>query len=56
VIALRAPFDLLRFPQVPFYACTYSLQPPALQALVEALWGEIPWQGKLPVSIPGVTA
>jgi beta-N-acetylhexosaminidase len=55
VIALRAPFDLLRFPQVPFYACTYSLQPPALQALVEALWGEIPWQGKLPVSLPGAS-
>jgi beta-N-acetylhexosaminidase len=54
VVALRAPFDLLSFPSAPLYACTYSLQPPALQALAEALLGRIPFAGTLPVAIPGV--
>ena len=54
VAALRAPFDLLCFPAVPTYICTYSIQPPALRALAEALLGRIPFRGVLPVSIPGV--
>jgi beta-N-acetylhexosaminidase len=54
VAALRAPFDLLCFPAAPSYACTYSIQPPALQALAEALLGHIPFAGTLPVEIPGV--
>jgi beta-N-acetylhexosaminidase len=54
VVALRAPFDLLSFPSAPLYACTYSIQPPALQALAEALVGRIPFAGSLPVAIPGV--
>jgi beta-N-acetylhexosaminidase len=54
VAALRAPFDLLSFPAAPLYACTYSIQPPALQALAEALLGRIPFAGSLPLAIPGV--
>jgi beta-N-acetylhexosaminidase len=54
VAALRAPFDLLCFPDVPAYICTYSIQPPALQALTEAMLGRIPFRGVLPVAIPGV--
>lgn len=54
VSALRAPFDLLSFPAAPLYACSYSIQPPALQALAEALLGHIPFAGTMPVSIPGV--
>jgi len=53
VAALRAPFDLLSFPAAPLYACTYSIQPPALQALAEALLGRITFTGTLPVAIPG---
>lgn len=54
VAALRAPFDLMSFPAAPVYACTYSIQPPAFQALAEALLGRIPFAGTLPVEIPGV--
>jgi beta-N-acetylhexosaminidase len=52
--ALRMPYDVLAYPQVPTYVCTYSLQPPALESLAQALWGQIPFVGRLPVSIPGL--
>jgi beta-N-acetylhexosaminidase len=52
VAALRLPYDLASFPSAPAYACTYSVQPPAAQALAEALFGLIPFQGRLPVTIP----
>ncbi|HVF99337.1 MAG TPA: glycoside hydrolase family 3 protein [Chloroflexia bacterium] len=52
-VALRLPYDLAAYPSVPAYACTYSLQPPSLQALADALWGRIPFVGRLPVSVEG---
>jgi beta-N-acetylhexosaminidase len=51
IAALRMPFDLQRFPEAPTTLCTYSVQPPALQALAEALCGQIATQGRLPVTI-----
>lgn len=54
VVALRTPYDLAVFPRAQTYACTYSIQEPAMQAVAAALWGEIPFQGKLPVQIPGL--
>jgi beta-N-acetylhexosaminidase len=50
-VGLRMPHDLLSFPRLPLFAAAYSLQPPSLQAVVDALWGEIPFEGKLPVPI-----
>lgn len=52
VAALRTPFDLSSFPGAPAYVCTYGLQPPSMQALAEALWGQIPFLGLAPVAIP----
>jgi beta-N-acetylhexosaminidase len=54
VIALRLPYDLAAFPQAPTYACTYSILPPSMEAIAEALWGQIPFSGQLPVSIPSM--
>jgi beta-N-acetylhexosaminidase len=51
-VALRMPGDLQAYPAVPTYVCAYSLQPPSLQALARALWGQRPFSGQLPVSIP----
>lgn len=50
-VALRLPYDLAAYPAVPAYACTYSLQPYSLVALADALWGRIPFVGRLPVSV-----
>ena len=51
-VALRMPYDLAAYPEAPTYLCTYSILPPAMEALADALWGRIPFNGKLPVSIP----
>jgi beta-N-acetylhexosaminidase len=53
-VALRTPFDLAAFPGAPTYVCTYSLLEPSMQALAKALWGHIPFRGRLPVAIPGL--
>jgi beta-N-acetylhexosaminidase len=52
--ALRLPYDLAAYPSAPTYVCTYSLQPPSLEALADALWGRIPFGGVLPVAVPGI--
>jgi len=51
-VALRTAYDLLAYPGVDTHICTYSIQPCAMQALAAALWGDIPFRGKLPVTIP----
>jgi beta-N-acetylhexosaminidase len=51
-VALRMPHDLLAYPTAPTYVCTYSILPPALEALAQALFGQIPFAGRLPVAMP----
>ncbi len=51
-VALRMPYDLAAYPEAPTYICTYSIQPPAMEALAEALFGQIAFTGSLPVTIP----
>jgi beta-N-acetylhexosaminidase len=53
-VALRMPYDLAVYPAVSTYLCTYSILPPAMEALADALWGRIPFAGQLPVSIKAV--
>jgi beta-N-acetylhexosaminidase len=55
-VALRMPHDLLAYPAAPAYACTYSLQPPAMTALAQALFGHIPFAGRLPLALPALQA
>lgn len=55
-VALRMPYDLAAYPSAPTYACTYGILPPSMEALARALWGDIPFGGRLPVSIPGMYA
>jgi beta-N-acetylhexosaminidase len=52
VIALRMPYDIAAFPAAPAYACTYGILPPSMDAVVDALWGRIPFAGQLPVALP----
>ncbi|MCG8350688.1 MAG: beta-N-acetylhexosaminidase [Chloroflexales bacterium] len=55
-VALRMPYDLLAFPTVPTYVCTYTILGPSMEALAATLWGQAPFCGKLPVTIPGLYA
>jgi beta-N-acetylhexosaminidase len=54
LVALGNPYLLRSFPGVGAYLTTYSTVPPAETAAVEALFGEISIQGRLPVTIPGL--
>lgn len=54
VAALRLPYDLTVFPEAQTYVCTYSILEPSMRALAKALFGKINFEGKLPVSIPGM--
>lgn len=53
-LAVYNPYDLLAFPELGTYVVTYEYTAPALIAAVRVLFGEIPAQGKLPVSLPGL--
>jgi beta-N-acetylhexosaminidase len=55
MVALRMPYDLAAYPGVSTYICTYSILPPAMEALAEALFGRIAFTGILPATIPGVS-
>jgi beta-N-acetylhexosaminidase len=52
-VALRTPYDIAVYPEATTYLCTYSILPPSMTALAKALWGKLPMQGKLPVTIDG---
>jgi beta-N-acetylhexosaminidase len=52
-VALRMPYELAAYPEASTYICTYSILPPAMEALAEALFGRIAFSGVLPVTIPG---
>jgi beta-N-acetylhexosaminidase len=56
MVLCRLPYDLAAFPEAQTYVCTYSILEPSMQALAKTLFGQIPFQGKLPVSIPGLYA
>jgi beta-N-acetylhexosaminidase len=53
-VALRTPYDLAQFPELPTYVCTYGIHPPSLRAVAAALFGKAGFPGHLPVSIPGL--
>lgn len=53
-LAPYSPYDLLAFPDLATYLVTYEYTRPAIAAAVRVLFGEIPPQGKLPVSLPGL--
>jgi beta-N-acetylhexosaminidase len=53
MVAFGNPYLLRSFPKVAAYLATFSTAPTAELAAVKALFGEIPVQGRLPVSIPG---
>jgi len=54
LIAMGNPYLLRQYPSVPAYMTTYSTVPPSEIAALKALLGEIPIQGKLPVTIPNL--
>jgi beta-N-acetylhexosaminidase len=52
VVALRDPYELLQFPEIPTYVCAFSFRPCAAQAAAAALCGEFVLAAVSPVSLP----
>jgi beta-N-acetylhexosaminidase len=52
VAAVRNPYDVAEFPDVPTYVATYSYKDVALESLTRVLFGEVSPAGKLPVDVP----
>jgi beta-N-acetylhexosaminidase len=52
-LAMRTPYDLMAYPRTDTHICTYGIQPSTMAALAAALFGKIPFRGKLPVTVPG---
>jgi beta-N-acetylhexosaminidase len=53
-VALRTPWDLLAYPFARTHVCTYGILAPSMEALADALLGEAPFAGRLPVDIAGL--
>ncbi|ORX44457.1 glycoside hydrolase, partial [Hesseltinella vesiculosa] len=53
VVAVINPYDLMAFPEIDTYLVTYEYTPPAHEAAVRLIFGEIPSTSRLPVKIPG---
>ena len=56
LIALGSPYILQYLSNATAYLCTYSDCEVSTEAAVEALFGEIPARGKLPITIPSMFA
>ncbi len=54
VVSFGSPYFLSDFPQIENYVCAYSNAFTSEMSAVKALFGEIPYRGRLPVTIPGV--
>lgn len=54
VVALRLPYDLVAFPEVSTFVCTYGILEPSMRALARAVFSRGEMTGRLPVSIPGL--
>lgn len=54
VVAFSGPYLIKQFPNAPVYATAYAIEDVAQAAAVRALFGEAPFRGRLPVSVPGL--
>ena len=53
-VALRTPWDLAAYPAAGTHVAAWGILPPTLEALAAALFGAIPFRGRLPVRVPSV--
>jgi beta-N-acetylhexosaminidase len=54
VVSFGSPYFLSDFPQIDNYVCAYSNAITSETSAVKALFGEIPFRGRLPITIPGI--
>ena len=54
MIAMGSPYVASDFPEVQTYICTFSGTPTSETAGVKAIFGEIGFHGRLPVTLPNM--
>ncbi len=54
VVAFGLPYLIRQFPAVKNYVVTYAIEEIAQTAAVKTMFGEVPFQGKLPVVVPSL--
>ncbi|HEX8395928.1 MAG TPA: glycoside hydrolase family 3 N-terminal domain-containing protein [Pyrinomonadaceae bacterium] len=54
VIAFGSPYLIRQFPEAKNYVAAYAIEEVAQTAAARAMFGEVPFTGKLPVSVPGI--
>ena len=54
VVAMGNPYIAAQFPEIQTYLCTFSNVPVSELSAVQAMFGEIPMPGRLPVTIPNI--
>ncbi|MDQ4121875.1 MAG: glycoside hydrolase family 3 protein [Acidobacteriota bacterium] len=54
VVAFGSPYLIRQFPEAKNYIVTYAIEEVAQTAAVRAMFGEVKFTGKLPVSVPGI--
>jgi hypothetical protein len=54
IVAFGSPYLIRQFPAAKNYVVTYAIEEVAQTAAVRAIFGEVPFSGKLPVSVPGI--
>ncbi|MCU1285131.1 MAG: glycoside hydrolase, family 3-like protein [Acidobacteriales bacterium] len=54
MVAMGNPYLANDFPDVQTYICTFSNSPTSETAAAKALFGEIPFRGKLPITLPNI--
>ena len=54
VVAFGSPYLIRQFPEVRNYVVTYAIEEVAQTGAVRTIFGEVPFTGKLPVSVPGI--
>jgi hypothetical protein len=53
-ISFGTPYLLREIPAVGSYICAYGIQPVMQEAVAAAIFGEAKFEGRLPVTIPGL--
>jgi len=54
LVALGSPYVISAFPDASVAVAAYGWSDPLQGAVAAALAGEVPWRGKLPVTVPGL--
>jgi beta-N-acetylhexosaminidase len=54
VVSMGSPYVAADFTEIENYVCAYSNVQTSEIAAIKAIFGEIPFPGRLPVGIPGV--